>query len=97
MNCVGIYNRAVLKAIQVADIDRSILGGKNIVEASLGNTSLQRHLAAFKAGSYTAAGTGFLAFVAFARGFTVSGTMTSAFTVRRPYWNQAPEKARAVS
>ena len=50
------------------------------MESSLGDSSCQRHLAALKAGSYTAAGTGVLSFVAFARRFTIAGSVTSALT-----------------
>jgi len=42
------------------------------VEPALGNTPLQRHLAAFKAGAYAAAGAGVLAFMALTGCFPIS-------------------------
>ena len=45
-----------------------------LLKPLLGTRLCKRHLAAFKAGPYAAAGTGVLAFVAFARRFAVAGT-----------------------
>ena len=59
-------NGIVVKTLQVAYVHDSELFCKDVVEASLRNTSLQWHLAAFKTCPYAAAGTGFLALVSFA-------------------------------
>jgi len=48
-----------------------------VVEAALGQTTVQRHLTTFEANSDRAAGAGFLSFVAFAGGFTVTGAFTA--------------------
>ena len=73
-----IYNGAVLEHVQIADIDRCILGSKNVVEASLGKSSGQGHLAALKARSYTAARTGILALMTLAGCLAVAGTAAAA-------------------
>ena len=49
-----------------------------VLEASLGMSSVNRELAALKAGSYTAAGASVLALVALACGLAVSGAGASA-------------------
>src|SRR5699024_6773555 len=50
-------NGIVVKTLQVAYVHDSELFCKDVVEASLRNTSLQWHLAAFKTWPYAAAGT----------------------------------------
>lgn len=52
--------------------------GKNIVEASLRRPHVERHLAAFKAGTDMSAGTGLQALVASAGGLAVAGTGASS-------------------
>ncbi len=49
----------------------------------LGQATLERHLAALKAGTHTAAGTGILALVALARRAAQTGTGTAAHATTR--------------
>ena len=76
-----VHNCAVLKPLQVAYVDLCILGRKNVVEAALRHTALQRHLAAFKPRTYAAARAGFLPFMAFAGGLPITGGVASALAV----------------
>ena len=81
LQCLGIYHGAVLKAGEDLYIHAGVLGRKDVLESALGDSSLQGHLAALKAGAYTAAGAGVLALVALAGGFAVAGASAAAYTV----------------
>ena len=77
MGALAYTDGASLELVQVGDLDGDVLGGKDVVEAALGQTALQRHLAAFKAGLLDA-GTGFLTLVAVACGLAVAGACAAA-------------------
>ena len=66
-----IHNSAVFKGVEGRHIENGVLRREDVVKAPLGDASLQRHLAAFKAGAHPAAGAGLLALVALAGGLTV--------------------------
>ena len=67
-----INHCAVFKYIQRANVDGNDLLGEDVVEASLRNTPLQRHLAAFEAGTHPSARSGLLALVALAGSFALA-------------------------
>ncbi|SCM71286.1 hypothetical protein KL86DES1_10976 [uncultured Desulfovibrio sp.] len=80
---VDVVKRDVVFAFkgfqQAVKIDHAVGNLKRgILEAVLGQTALQGHLAAFEARGHTATGTGILAFVAFARRATQTGTRATA-------------------
>ena len=77
----NIDGGAVLKFIQSGDIDDLQGLGKDVVEAALGDTADQRHLAALKAHADAAAGAGLLALVTLAGGLAVAGAGAAALTV----------------
>ncbi len=52
-----------------------------VVESALGKATVQRHLTTFEANADRAARAGFLAFVAFAGGFAVTGAFTATKTL----------------
>ena len=78
---LGVHNGAVLELVENSDVDRLQRLGKDIVEASLGYTAGQRHLAALKADAGAAAAAGLLALVAAACGLAVTGGVTSALAL----------------
>ena len=77
------YLSAVFKLLQCGNIDRCVSGAENVVETTLRQTTCQRHLAAFKARTDTAAGTGPLALVTATCGLAIAGTSAAALTVCR--------------
>ncbi|SBW10187.1 hypothetical protein KL86DPRO_60065 [uncultured delta proteobacterium] len=80
----GYRALAFKRGKQKREIDDLIPHAEGVVlEAALGQTALQRHLAAFKPGGHAATGAGVLALVAFARGAARAGAAaaTDAFTV----------------
>lgn len=75
---------AVFKGVEGVQVDRNDLLSEDIVETSLRDSSLQRHLTAFKTGAETVARSCLLTFVALTGCFTVAGAMTSADALWRP-------------
>jgi hypothetical protein len=68
--------------LESGDVDAEHLGFViEVVEAALGQTTVQWHLSTFEAYADRAAGAGFLAFVAFAGGFAVTGAFTATKTL----------------
>jgi len=64
---------AVIKLVQVLNIDRQITSGMaRVVEAALGNAADERHLPTLEANADRAAGSRGLAFAASAAGFSVA-------------------------
>ena len=76
-----IHNSAVLKAVQRSNVDSSQRLRVDVVETALGDTTCQRHLAAFKSHANLAAGAGLLTLVATTAGLAVAGTGTTALTL----------------
>ncbi len=71
-------SNALSGRIQVDDLQRAC---EDVVEAALGDTACQRHLAAFKADADTSAGAGLLTLVAAACGLAVAGAGASALAL----------------
>ena len=68
-----IHSRAVVKLVQVADVDRDVARRETgVVETALGNAADERHLAAFKTDADGTAGTRGLALAAATGGFAVA-------------------------
>src|SRR3954454_4025196 len=68
-----VHDRAGLEIIQVIEIDERVsFLESRVVETALRQTPNERHLPAFEAETNAAAGTRFLAFVAFAAGLAVA-------------------------
>ena len=76
-----VNNCAVLELFEVGNVDRLEGLCKDVVEASLRDTTCQRHLAAFEADADAAAGTCLLALVATACGLAVAGCVASALAL----------------
>jgi hypothetical protein len=73
---------AVLEPVQGVEVDREITGGMaGVVEAALGNTADERHLAAFEPDPDGAAGACGLAFATAAAGFAVA----AGFALAQPF------------
>ncbi len=72
------YLSAVFKLLQSGNIDRCVSGAENVVETTLRQTTCQRHLAAFKARTDTAAGASPLALVTATCGLAIAGTSAAA-------------------
>jgi len=72
-----VHRRSILETLKIAQIDGNDLLAVYIGKASLGNTSVQRHLAALetKPGS---AGTSLLTLMSLTCGLAVSGRMAAA-------------------
>lgn len=69
--------------IKVADVDDDEhIAEVEVIEATLGQAAVKRHLATFETDACAAAGTGFLTLVAFARGFTEAGAFAGAKAFR---------------
>ena len=77
----SVDNSAVFKHIQASHVDSGQGLGEDIVEATLGDTAGQRHLAAFEADADLAAGAGLLTLVATAAGLTVAGADATTLTL----------------
>ena len=74
-----VHGGAVVEGIERVEIhDRKARLELRVVEAALGHAADERHLAAFEAEADAAAGTGLLAFVAFARGLAVAAAFAAA-------------------
>ena len=69
------------KALESGDVDLLQGLGKDVVEAALGDTPGEGHLAAFEADADAAAAPGLLALVAAAGGLAVAGAVTPALTL----------------
>src|SRR5699024_6028167 len=78
---LGSDGLTVLKSVEGAEVDDLQGLGKNVVEAALGDTAGQRHLAAFKTGADAAAAAGLLALVATAGGLAVACTGATALAL----------------
>ena len=63
---------------QDINIDRRVNHPERILETAFRQAALQRHLTAFKAWPFAAAGTGVLTFIAFTGGATPTGTAAAA-------------------
>src|SRR5699024_5648121 len=73
-----VDNCAVFKSVEGVEIDRNDLLREDIVETSLRDSSLQRHLAAFEAGTEAVTRSCLLALVALAGRLAVAGAVASA-------------------
>ena len=78
---LSVDDCAVLKLLENRNVHRLQRLCKDIVEASLGDTTCQRHLAAFKSDAGTAAAAGLLALVTTACGLAVTGRVASALAL----------------
>src|SRR5699024_4630023 len=75
---LGVHHGAVSETVEHRDVHSGERLGKNVVEAALGDTASQRHLAALKAGADLAAAAGLLTLVTTAGGLAVAGTGAAA-------------------
>jgi hypothetical protein len=73
-----IYHTARIKKFQVAEIDKGIDLSAQRRKTTLGQASLQWHLATFETGFNPASGAGILAFVALTGSFSGSRPVTAA-------------------
>ena len=80
-DCLDINNCAILELVENRNVQAVQRLSKNVVEASLGDTACQRHLAAFKADANAAAATCLLALMAAACGLAVTGGVASALAL----------------
>ena len=78
---VGGDGLTVLKCVQGVQVDDLHGSCENVVEAALGQTTGQRHLAALKADTDFTAGTGLLALVAAAAGLAVAAAGATALAI----------------
>ena len=84
MSACGVYRQRRPQTCSGSPtLMETYLFGENVVEAPLGESSLHRHLAAFKAGTHAVARTGLLALVALTGGFAGAGAVASANTLAR--------------
>ena len=74
----GINRRAILEAVQAANIDLGERLCPDILEAALRQTTVERHLAALKTGADTAARAGLLPLHAAAGGLAHAGADAAA-------------------
>jgi hypothetical protein len=76
-----IHAGAIVKFVQIADVDGDVLGGKTgVVKTALGDAADERHLAAFETNADAAAGTSGLALATATGGFAV----TAGFALAEP-------------
>ena len=80
LECLNINCCAVFELLKSCDIDRNNIFSVVAFEASLGESSVQRHLAAFKSRSGSA-GTSLLSLMSVAGGLSVSGSVAAAFSL----------------
>ena len=66
---------------QTVEVENGVFGTENVGETALGQTAVQRHLAAFKTAHQARTRTGALSLVATGGCFTVSGAHTTADTL----------------
>ena len=81
---------------EVGNVDRLEGLCKDVIEASLRDTTCQRHLAAFEADADAAAGTCLLALVAAACGLAVAGCMCLCPCACQRGWSQLREKVHVI-
>ena len=80
LECLNINCCAVFELLKSCDVNRNNVLAVVACEASLGESSVQRHLAAFKSRSGSA-GTGLLSLVSITCGLSVSGSVAAAFSL----------------
>ena len=76
-----VYDCAIFELLQSGDVDGVQRLSKDVVEASLGDTTCQRHLAAFKSDADAAAGAGLLTLVTATCGLAVAGSVAAALAL----------------
>jgi hypothetical protein len=76
----GINYRAIVETVKFPHINFSVFVSEFIGKTAFRQSAVNRHLAAFKTGTDTAAGTGVLTLMAFAGRLAKSGAQTSAYT-----------------
>jgi len=74
---LDINDSTILELLKLCDVDGNNVLLVIVLEASLGESSVQRHLAAFETGSRSA-GTGLLTFVSKTSSLAVAGSMAAA-------------------
>ncbi len=84
LQCLRADIRSGLEDRQAFQVHDRIFLTEDIVKAPLGKAPVQRHLAAFKAGTDRGSGAGLLPFVAARRGLAVAGADAAPDALRLP-------------